>query len=286
MGRTGRSAQKVVDPLRELEKLVRMEKGLPTVDYEVLLRDEFRGLRVGQLAERFPSLSVVLPVERNRWAGSLVLRLRGKTVLLIARGATGAASLVSRRDFFLMTAKALSSHGFKLSRMDEGRLVLIRKVTGNERTGRLLSALKGTIDGLFVKAERLERVREKKKVAELVAAMRTLDGGRLGASPTPSLVIRMLLSSVYPELAAFLLLVVEPVYEKAVCDAVLREMGFDEKRTSMVLHDAWTFGLVGASGDSVLERRPWRSWQTSECSRRTEGSGPSGRRSRCASSTI
>ncbi|MEM2043055.1 MAG: hypothetical protein QW410_06895, partial [Nitrososphaerota archaeon] len=250
MRKAGKSARRAEDALRELEKLIETERGMQTVRCDVLLRDEFKGLRVKQLAERSPSLSVLFPMDPNRWTSDVELRLRGQNVLLVARETTDTARFVSRREFFLMAAEVLSSHGFQLSRLDEDVLVLRRKVAGNERIGRLVSALKEQLGGLLVRVERLEKTREK-KVPKLVTALKTLDGDRLGAVRTSSLVFKMLLSSVYPELAAYLLFVVEPKYERAMCDAVLRAMGLDERNASRVLHDAWTFGMIRVNGDSV-----------------------------------
>ncbi|MDJ0274946.1 MAG: hypothetical protein NYU90_07105 [Aigarchaeota archaeon] len=251
MGKAGRSARRAEEALRKLEKLIEKERGMQTVRCDVLLRDEFKGLRVKQLAERFPSLSVLFPMDPNGWTTNVELRLRGQNVLLVARGTTDTARFVSRREFFLMAAEVLSSHGFQLRDLGEDILILRRKVAGNERIGRLVSALKEQLGGLLVRAERLERTREKKKVTQLVNALRVLDGSRLGAARTSSLVFKMLLSSVYPELAAYLLFVVEPKYERAMCDAVLKAMGLDERNASRALHDAWTFGMIKVNGDSV-----------------------------------
>ncbi|MFZ8856968.1 MAG: hypothetical protein ACO2O1_01800 [Candidatus Caldarchaeales archaeon] len=99
-------------------------------------------------------------------------------------------------------------------------------------------------------AGRLEKSKTQ-KVRRLRERIGTLDGTRLGSVHTISVLVKMLLSSVYPELAAYLVLAIEPRYEKPVCDALLTSMGIDNMTLERLFHNAWTFGLIEVNQQGI-----------------------------------
>jgi hypothetical protein len=92
------------------------------------------------------------------------------------------------------------------------------------------------------KTQRVRRLRER---------IGTLDGTRLGSVHTTTVLVKMHLSSVYPELAAYFVLAIEPRYEKPVCDALLTSMGIDNMTLERLFHDAWTFGLIEVNQQGI-----------------------------------
>ncbi len=250
MGGGTRSAQKHEDLLAELEKSVQTVGNRQVVGCEVLLEERFRRLEVRRLVQKFPSLLIRFPVGPNPWIKEATLSLRRDTVFMRVTGSKVATGLVSRRELFIELAKISVSQGFQPVRLDERKLVLRKKVTGRELIGTLVSEAKLSLERSLKRAGKLETARER-KVRRLEGRIGMLDGTRLGTVHTTSVVVKMLLSSVYPELAAYLVLAVEPRYEKPVCDALLTRMGIDEKKLQRLVHDAWTFGLIEANPQGI-----------------------------------
>jgi hypothetical protein len=160
------------------------------------------------------------------------------------------SGLVSKREFFIELARISSSHGFQPVRLDEQKLILRRKVTGRVLIGSLVTDAKRSLEKALKKAGRLEKSREQ-RVRRLRERVGMLDGTRLGSVHTTSVLVKMLLSSVYPELAAYLVLAIEPRYEKPVCDALLTSMGIDNMTLERLIHDAWTFGLIEVNQQGI-----------------------------------
>jgi hypothetical protein len=161
-----------------------------------------------------------------------------------------ATGFVSKRELFIELAKISSSHDFQPVEFDEQKLILRKKVTRRELIGPLVEGAKRSLEQALKSAVRLEKSREQ-KVMRLRERVGMLDGTRLGSVHTTSVLVKMLLSSVYPELAAYLVLAVEPRYEKPVCDALLTSMGIDDMRLERLIHDAWTFGLIEVNQQGI-----------------------------------
>ncbi len=250
MGGGTKPAQRLADLLAELEKSVQVAGGQQVVRFEVLLKERFRRLELRHLIQKFPSLLIKLTVGPNPWIEEATLSLRRDAVFMRVTGSKVATGLVSRRELFVELAKISSSHGFQLFRLDERKLVLRRKVTGRKPIGTLVTEAKLSLEKALKKAGELETAK-RQKVRRLEERTWMLDGTRLGKAHTTSVVVRMLLSSVYPELAAYLVFAVEPRYEKAVCDALLARMGIDDRKLERLMHDAWTFGLIEANPQGI-----------------------------------
>jgi hypothetical protein len=162
-----------------------------------------------------------------------------------------ATGFVSKRELFIELAKISSSHEFQPVELDEQELILRKKVTRKELIGPLVEGAKRSLETALKNAGRLEKSREK-KVRRLRERIGMLDGTKLGSVHTTSVLVKMLLSSVYPELAAYLVLAVEPRYEKPVCDALLTGMGIDDMKLEKLIHDAWTFGLIEVNQQGIM----------------------------------
>jgi hypothetical protein len=161
-----------------------------------------------------------------------------------------ATGFVSKRELFIELAKISSSHEFQPVELDEQKLILRKKVTRRELIGPLVEGAKRSLEKALKNAGRLEKSREQ-KVRRLRERIGMLDGTRLGSVHTTSVLVKMLLSSVYPELAAYLVLAIEPRYEKPVCDALLTSMGIDNMTLERLIHDAWTFGLIEVNQQGI-----------------------------------
>jgi hypothetical protein len=147
-------------------------------------------------------------------------------------------------------AKISSPHDFQPVMLDEQKLILRKNVTRRELIGPLVEEAKRSMERALKSAGRLEKSKEQ-KVSRLRERIGTLDGTRLGSVHTTSVLVKMLLSSVYPELAAYLVLAIEPRYEKPVCDALLTSMGIDNITLERLIHDAWTFGLIEVNQQGI-----------------------------------
>jgi hypothetical protein len=250
MGGGTKSVRRLPDLLTELEKFVQTKGGQQVVGCEVLLEDRFRRLEVRRLAQKFPSLLIRLSVDPNPWVKEATLSLRNDAVVMWVTWSRVDTGLVSKREFFIELARISSSHGFQPVRLDEQKLILRRKVTGRELIGSLVTDAKRSLERALKNAGRLEMSREQ-KVRRLRERIGMLDGTRLGSVHTTSVLVKMLLSSVYPELAEYLVLAVEPRYEKPVCDALLTSMKIDDMTLERLIHDAWTFGLIEANQQGI-----------------------------------
>jgi hypothetical protein len=251
MGGGTNSVRRLPDLLTELEKFVQTKGGQQVVECEVLLEDRFKRLEIRRLAQKFPSLLIRLSVDPNPWVEEATLSLRNDAVVMRVAGNKVATGFVSKRELFIELAKISSSHGFQLVMLDEQKLILWKKVTRRELIGPLVEEAKRSLEKALKNAERLEMLREQ-KVRRLRERIGMLDGTRLGSVHTTSIVVKMLLSSVYPELAAYLVLAVEPRYEKPVCDALLTGMGIDDMKLEKLIHDAWTFGLIETNQQGIM----------------------------------
>jgi hypothetical protein len=251
MGGGTNSVRRLPDLLTELEKFVQTKGGQQVVECEVLLEDRFKRLEIRRLAQKFPSLLIGLSVDPNPWVEEATLSLRNNAVVMRVAGNKVATGFVSKRELFIELAKISSSHGFQLVMLDEQKLILWKKVTRRELIGPLVEEAKRSLEKALKNAERLEMLREQ-KVRRLRERIGMLDGTRLGSVHTTSIVVKMLLSSVYPELAAYLVLAVEPRYEKPVCDALLIGMGIDDMKLEKLIHDAWTFGLIETNQQGIM----------------------------------
>ncbi|GBC71014.1 hypothetical protein HRbin02_00789 [Candidatus Calditenuaceae archaeon HR02] len=214
MGRAGRPLQTDVDPLRELERSVRAEGSHLVVGHEILLKESFRVLRLKQITERFPSLLVRFRSDHNPWIEDASLLLRKEIVLLTVRVRASASVLVEAKDVSLELMMMLSRRGFLPSWWNENAVTLKLSAKGRERIGDLVLAVRKALRGLLKRAEMCKKELER-KVDGLVRNVMGLDGARLVTVRTASLVVEMLLSSVYPEIVAYLVFAVEPKYEKA-----------------------------------------------------------------------
>jgi len=251
MGGGTKSVRRLPDLLTELEKFVQTKGGQQVVGCEVLLEDRFRRLEIRRLAQKFPSLLIRFPVDPNPWIKEATLSLRSDAVVMRVAWSKVATGLVSKREFFIELARISSSHGFPPVRLDERKLILRKKVTGRELIGSLVTDAKRSLERALKNAGRLEMSREQ-KVRRLRERIGMLDGTRLGSVHTTSVLVKMLLSSVYPELAAYLVLTVESRYEKPVCVALLTSMGIDDMRLEKLVHDAWTFGLIEVNQQRIM----------------------------------
>jgi hypothetical protein len=250
MGGGTNSARRLPDLLTELEKFVQTKGGQQVVECEVLLEDRFRRLEIRRLGQKFPSLLIRLSVDPNPWVKEATLSLRSDAVVMRVAWSRVDTGLVSKREFFIELARISGSYGFQPVRLDEQKLILRRKVTGRELIGSLVTEAKRSLEKALKKAGRLEMSREQ-KVRRLRERIGMLDGTRLGSVHTTSVLVKMLLSSVYPELAAYLVLTLEPRYEKPVCDALLTSMGIDDMKLEKLVHDAWTFGLIEVNQQGI-----------------------------------
>jgi hypothetical protein len=238
-----KSARRLPDLLTELEKFVQTKGSQQVVECEVLLEDRFRQLEIRRLAQKFPSLLIRLSVDPNPWVEEATLSLRNNAVVMRVAWSEVATGFVSRRELFIELAKISSSHDFQPVMLDEQKLILRKNVTRRELIGPLVEEAKRSLERALKSAGRLEKSREQ-KIRRLRERIGMLDGTRLGSVHTTSVLVKMLLSSVYPELAAYLVLAIEPRYEKPVCDALLTSMGIDNMTLERLIHDAWTFGLI------------------------------------------
>jgi hypothetical protein len=250
MGGGTKSVRRLPDLLTELEKFVQTKGGKQVVGCEVLLEDRFKRLEIRRLAQKFPSLLIRLSVDPNPWVEEATLSLRNDAVVMRVAGSKVATGFVSKRELFIELAKISSSHDFQPVKLDEQKLILRKKVTRRELIGPLVEEAKRSLEKALKNAGRLEMSREQ-KVRRLRERIGMLDGTRLGSVHTTSVLVKMLLSSVYPELAAYLVLAIEPRYEKPVCDALLTSMGIDDMRLERLIHDAWTFGLIEVTQQGI-----------------------------------
>jgi len=250
MGGGTKPVRRLPDLLTELEKFVQTKGGKQVVGCEVLLEDRFKRLEIRRLAQKFPSLLIRLSVDPNPWVEEATLNLRNDAVVMRVAGNKVATGFVSKREFFIELAKISSSHGFQPVMLDEQKLILRKKVTRRELIGPLVEEAKRSLEKALKNAGRLEMSREQ-KVRRLRERIGMLDGTRLGSVHTTSVLVKMLLSSVYPELAEYLVLAVEPRYEKPVCDALLTSMKIGDMTLERLIHDAWTFGLIEVNQQGI-----------------------------------
>lgn len=167
-----------------------------------------------QITERFPSLLVRFRSDHNPWIEDASLLLRKEIVLLTVRVRASASVLVEAKDVSLELMMMLSRRGFLPSWWNENAVTLKLSAKGRERIGDLVLAVRKALRGLLKRAEMCKKELER-KVDGLVRNVMGLDGARLVTVRTASLVVEMLLSSVYPEIVAYLVFAVEPKYEKA-----------------------------------------------------------------------